>query len=164
MAKQDKTLKEINADCSEIMATDESMVEMTVIELKQYDARDAAYTELLSDYIKSYNSKRKWNTWFKLAFFIVSMAVFIVIIGGSIAALIIASLNVADAEVWSVIAISISGVAATISSIIVLPKIIAKHLFPLDEDKNMIGMVKNMQSNDSGIRDAVKSNNNNSPF
>lgn len=164
MAKQEKILSEINADCSEIIVTDESLVEMVGIELKQYDARDVAYTDLLLDYIKSYNSKRKWNTWYKLAFFIISMLAFAVIIGGSIVALIIAALKISDAAVWSVIAVAISGVASTISSIIVLPKIIANHLFPTEEDKNMIDMVKNMQRNDSGIRDSVKSATKGNPF
>lgn len=39
---------------------------------------------------------------------------------------------------------------------IVLPKIIAKHLFPTNEDEQMIELVKNMQVNDSNIRDALK--------
>ena len=164
MAKQEKILSEINADCSESIVTDESLVEMVGIELKQYDARDVAYTDLLSDYIKSYNSKRRWNIWYKLAFFIISMLAFVVIIGGSITAIIIAALKISDAEVWSIIAVAISGVASTVSSIIVLPKIIANHLFPTDEDKNMIDMVKNMQRNDSGIRDSVKYASKGNPF
>ena len=43
-------------------------------------------------------------------------------------------------------------VSGILSAIIVIPKIIAEHLFLKDEDGNMIDMVKNMQQNDTGIR------------
>ncbi len=43
-------------------------------------------------------------------------------------------------------------VASTVSALIILPKIIAEHLFPKNEDENMIGLVKEMQKNDSEIR------------
>ena len=42
--------------------------------------------------------------------------------------------------------------------IIVLPKIIAEHLFPVDEEQNMLEMVKKMQENDANIRDVLHNN------
>lgn len=46
----------------------------------------------------------------------------------------------------------LGGLGTTISAIMVIPKIIAKHLFPYDEDANMISMVEKMQVNDNFIR------------
>ena len=43
-------------------------------------------------------------------------------------------------------------VAGMVSSLIIIPKIIAEHLFPVDEESNMLDMVKSMQENDSRIR------------
>lgn len=50
----------------------------------------------------------------------------------------------------------IGSVAGIISSLVVLPKIIAEHLFPTDEDRNMNEILKSMQENDSAIRNYFK--------
>lgn len=50
----------------------------------------------------------------------------------------------------------IGSVAGIVSSLIVLPKIIAEHLFPTDEDRNMNEFLKSMQENDSAIRNYFK--------
>lgn len=116
----------------------------------EYVRRNCLYSDLLEQYIESYRSKAKWKKWFKLAFFIVTMLCFIGIIVVSLIALIfVAQKSKTDiADIGTVLG-SVSGV---ISALVVLPKIIASHLFSTDEDSNMINMVKNMQLNDSGIR------------
>jgi len=53
----------------------------------------------------------------------------------------------------------IGGFSGILSALLIIPKIIAEHLFPKDEDTNMIGMVKNMQLNDTGIRNLLYSQN-----
>ncbi|MBQ8836417.1 MAG: hypothetical protein IJ002_03010 [Clostridia bacterium] len=119
---------------------------------EQYDRRDTLYSDLLDRYIKVYKSKAAWNKWYKLAFFVIAMLIFIGIVVVSLLALLIAAIMANDQNVVSTVIIAIGSMSGIISSIIVLPKIIAEHLFPTNEDENMIGMVKNMQVNDSKIR------------
>lgn len=119
---------------------------------KDYDQRNHLYSELLEKYILSYESKAKCNRIYKMIFFIVSLVVFFGIIFSSFICLFI----VVNKSNSSLADISVVGgaIASVISSIIILPKIIAEHLFPTNEDENMIDMVKNMQVNDSRIRNS----------
>ena len=123
---------------------------------EQYDKRDTLYAHLLDTYIHTYESKSRWNKWYKLAFFSLSLAAFVGVIGLSLTALIIVALHAKDESTVTNIAVVISSMAGIISSIVVLPKIIAKHLFPMDEDEKMIEMVKHMQLNDSRIRSVLR--------
>ena len=56
---------------------------------------------------------------------------------------------------WENVGIAIANIAGIISTLVVLPKIIAEHLFPANEESNMLEMVKNMQDNDSQIRNIL---------
>ena len=122
----------------------------------QYEHRDLMYTSLLQEYIRVYTKKSSCNKKYKLAFFIIAMSAFSLIITVSLISLVIVATKIDSANILSSALVAISSASGIISSIVVLPKIIAKHLFPTDEDKNMIDMVKNMQDNDSGIRDYLK--------
>ncbi len=119
---------------------------------EQYDRRDFLYADLLDKYIQSYKSKTAWNKGYKLVFFVISMLVFTAIIAVSLVALYIVAKR--DNHSPSDIATVLSSMVGIVSSIIVLPRIIAEHLFPTNEDGNMIDMVKNMQLNDSKIRNS----------
>lgn len=116
----------------------------------QYDKRDTIYTDLLDEYKKQFISKSKWNKWYKLAFFVLAMLVFVGLIFASMHVLFIVA-NKGDTNAAD-IAVVVGSTAGIISAIIVLPKIIAEHLFPTDDQSRMIDMVKNMQVNDSKIR------------
>lgn len=123
----------------------------------QYLDRDVQYTELLSKYIDLYERKAKRNEKYKLSFFIITMSMFVLLIAVPFVLFFIIackeSASVSDAVMV------FGGIAGIVSAVIVLPKIIAEHLFPANEDENMIGMVQHMQLNDSKIRemfDAVK--------
>lgn len=144
---------EIKKD-SQVDAGDEDLLKTSEKESskygKQYDRRDRLYSDLLHNYIRSNKSKSNWNKWYKLAFFIVSLASFVGILVVSLYVLIMIAINGGNSV--SDVAVVIGGTSGVISSIIVLPKIIAVHLFPTNEDANMINMVQNMQKNDSGIR------------
>lgn len=116
----------------------------------QYDARDELYTKLLHHYIETSEQKTRRNRKYKLSFFIIVMTVFCVLILSPIFAMFVVIFKNTTNTV-AIVSMA-SGAISIVSAIIVLPKIIAKHLFPADEDKNMIDLVKNMQDNDSGIR------------
>lgn len=120
------------------------------INSNNYKRRDDLYSDLLDNYIASYKSKTARNKVYKLIFYIVTMFSFVALIGGAVTALIIAACS--DAEIGGKITIAVGSIATVLSTIIVLPKIIAVHLFPTCEDKDMIELVKNMQENDSSIR------------
>ena len=78
--------------------------------------------------------------------------------GGIVVVSLIALITIARKETTSLsdVAVVLSSMAGIISAIIILPKIIAEHLFPTNEDEHMIEMVKNMQVNDSKIRSHFK--------
>lgn len=118
--------------------------------LREYNRRDELYSDLLDHYIKVYKSKASWNKWYKLAFFVVAMVVFVGLIVGS--GLVFWSVLKKEKPTYSDVAIIAGALASILTAILVLPKIIAEHLFPTNEDEHMIGMVKNMQVNDSNIR------------
>lgn len=120
----------------------------------QYIIRNELYSVLLKQYIKEYKSRSQWKKWYKLVFFIAVLCCFIGIIGASLCAIIIVALK-DDPGIYDAGAI-IGSVAGIVSSLIVLPKIIAEHLFPTDEDRNMNEFLKSMQENDSAIRNYFK--------
>lgn len=121
---------------------------------RQYDRRDALYADLLRNYIKQSKDKADKNIEYKRKFFNIVMTVFCFMIFIPLLAILIVAIR-GDNNVTAIIALSSSAVSI-LSAIIILPKIIAQHLFPTDEDKNMIDLVKNMQDNDSGIRSNSK--------
>lgn len=116
----------------------------------QYDNRDKLYTRLLDHYITTTETKNERNRAYKAIFFWFTMIAFALLIIFPFASIIVIAFT--DPTDVTAIATIASGVISAISAVIILPKIIAVHLFPTDEDKNMIDLVKNMQSNDSGIR------------
>ena len=117
---------------------------------KQYDRRDELYANLLENYIEQSKDKADKNVGYKQKFFNIVMTVFCCMIFIPLLAILIVAIR-GDNNITAVIALSSSAISI-LSAIIILPKIIAKHLFPTDEDKNMIDLVKSMQENDSGIR------------
>lgn len=120
----------------------------------QYTRRNKLYSDLLELYIEEYENKSKWKKGYKLAFFVVVMFCFFGIIGASLYAIIIVAQK-DDPSLYDLGTI-IGSVAGIISSLVVLPKIIAEHLFPTDEDRNMNDILKSMQENDSAIRNYFK--------
>ncbi len=141
----------IIADQSLLVSSDKQYKE----ELAEYDKRDKLYTSLLGEYISSSRSKTAWNKVYKCIFFAATMLILIALVGFPIAITLIIVL-----KEQSNLAIDLSALACSvigiISAIIILPKIIAQHLFPTNEDEHMIELVKNMQVNDSKIREALK--------
>lgn len=160
MAKQE--LNSISNDLSreqpQSLPNDKPLVELAEDESgfywDQYKRRDVLYSNMLEHYLDVHTSKARWNTWFKLVFFTVIMLVFLVLICAPMAAIVIIALK--EDVNWEHVALVVSGLAGIITSIMVLPKIIAEHLFPTNEDQNMIGIVENMQKNDSRIRSSFR--------
>ncbi|MBD5536858.1 MAG: hypothetical protein HDQ99_14640 [Lachnospiraceae bacterium] len=120
---------------------------------EEYNKRNKLYTELLREYILRYNKKEAEKAIYKGIFFSVIMFMFVaIVICGSVGLLLLSMYG--DGTMANV-GIAIANIAGIISSLIILPKIIAEHLFPVDEESNMIGMVRNMQENDANIRNVI---------
>lgn len=120
---------------------------------EEYNKRNKLYTELLGNYILRYNKKESAKAIYKGIFFGVIMFMFVaIVICGSVGLLLLSMYG--DGTMANV-GIAIANIAGIISSLIILPKIIAEHLFPVNEESNMIGMVRNMQENDANIRNVI---------
>lgn len=127
----------------------------TLDKLAQYNARDACYTRLLNNYIAVYINKSQDNRNYKKWFFGIIMGMFALIIIGSIISMICISLK---GEINpSYLGMIIASVASIISVVVVLPKVIAEHLFPKDAETHIINLVERMQANDTQIRNTNKS-------
>ena len=147
---------DIESDTRVTIAKDTDLYEATSNEASsseyggQYDRRDRLYSDLLEQYIEISRSKARWNEIYKLFYFFIAMGAFLAL---TISPIIVFQ-NISQKECTSIadIATVIGSITGIISAIIVIPEIIAKHLFPTNEDEHMIEMVKNMQINDSRIR------------
>ncbi|MDP4153551.1 MAG: hypothetical protein Q8865_08975 [Bacillota bacterium] len=119
-------------------------------ELELSDRSDL-YTALLNAYVTDFDFRHKSNRYYKKRFFNIVMIIFCISIFGAIAVLMIIAFkgvgNSAD------ITLVISSFATILSTLIIIPQIIAKYLFPLDEDDKVADMVKTMQQNDFKTRE-----------
>lgn len=140
--------------------SDDSVLEKNISEQfkeenEEYNQRNKLYTQLMDNYIKSYTEKEKNKAIYKGFFFFTTMILFVLIVMICLYSMIRLSLY-GDGSLVNV-GIAITNIAGIITTIVVLPKIIAEHLFPKDEESNMISMVQKMQENDSNIRDMLHS-------
>lgn len=126
----------------------------TPINYFECNERDASYTRLLKNYISDYINKSRDNRNYKKWFFRIIMVVFCAVIFGSIASMICISLK---GEInLSSLGMIIASVASIISVVVVLPKVIAEHLFPKDAETHIINLVERMQEHDTQIRNTNK--------
>lgn len=120
---------------------------------EEYNSRNRLYTELLGKYIAIYEKKERAKTVYKGIFFAVTILLFF---GIEACCLIgIVYLSIRGNSNWENVGLIIGNAAGIVSTLIILPKIIAEHLFPTNEENNMIDMVKNMQDNDASIRQVI---------
>lgn len=119
----------------------------------EYDRRNSLYSDLLSNYIQVYRKKEKAKSVYKGIFFSVTMLLFCCVVAICLYGMY--TLSTQGGGNLANVGIAIANIAGIVSALIVLPKIIAEHLFPVNEESNMIDMVKNMQDNDANIRDVL---------
>ena len=117
---------------------------------QEYRIRDKEYTELLHSYIAQHAKKSKKNGKYKFVFFCCVMLVFFGVVILSVVSIVFLARR--EEASFSDIGIVLGAAASCVSAIIVLPRIIAEHLFPKDEDSNMINLIQTMQQNDCEIR------------
>lgn len=128
-------------------------IRVDIGENAQYSHRNQLYSSLLEKYITIYEKKEKAKAWYKGIFFAVTIILFVVIVVGCLYSILL--LQHGNASDVTNVSVAIANIAGIISTIIILPKIIADHLFPTNEENNMLNMVEKMQSNDASIRDLL---------
>jgi hypothetical protein len=136
-----------------VVADDETQTSSSVTaqDVPEDAKRNALYTELLDRYIGDYAFKVVSKRRYKTVFFVATMVMFFMLVIAPIAAILVVALNGQGSI--SDVSVVIGSVAGIISAIIVLPKIIAEYLFPVDEETHLIEIVRTMQNIDLKIRE-----------
>ena len=106
------------------------------------DRRDVYYSALVKDIVRDNRRSQILKCFF---FGIVCIVFLLTCIGGMIVIF-----NVTEKDVLTVrdIGVAFAGFGSVLSAIIVLPKIIAKHLFPEDSEKVRFDFIKENQKSD----------------
>lgn len=118
--------------------------------ITQCNKRNVLYTKLLSHYLDEHKIKSDNKINYKCKFFWVTIILFILIVLSSLFSLVF--ICIFGSTSISSVSIVAGSVGSMVSAIIVIPKIIAEHLFPRNDESAMIELVKNMQLNDASIR------------
>lgn len=106
------------------------------------ERRDILYSTLVEDIVKI----NKQNQCFKTIFFWAILAVFGVLCVGGIS--VIYNISLKHDIDYTDLCVAIAGFGGVISAIIVLPKIIAKHLFPEDSERARFDFIRDNQNFD----------------
>lgn len=133
--------------------------EMLHQDVIQVDNRNEKYTLLLEEYVQGYKKRQPDNRLFKWLFFIIFIGIFIIIVLVTSKYINIASQNINSIDINSSIGL-VTSCVTLITSIIVIPKIIAKYLFSIEEDKFMAEIIKSMFLQDDKIRKSIHSRHN----
>lgn len=114
---------------------------------KEQRKRDKKVTELLEQYVEGYKYKNKSNKWYKGILFGCSCLILLVFSGVFI--YLILNIDFAPESVSSVIVIEVITVCITFLSLIVgILTIIAKYVFPENEEEYITRIVEIIQNND----------------
>lgn len=111
------------------------------------DRREKYYSILVKDIIDNNRTSQR----LKKAFFIIvcSIFAFICVVG----LLIIYNISKKDIVTINDIGVALTGFGSILSSVIILPQIIAKHLFPENSEEVRFGFVKDNQKADQAFFD-----------
>ena len=161
------TLEQIRADIKgdrnaikSLGADDENLISSANKEVDdtEYKVRNVLYSNILYAYIEEHKSKNDAKKCYKFVFFAITMITFLALIIAPIIIIFIVTTKASDSgiDIVSSIAAIIGSTTGIVSAVVVLPKIIAEHLFPTNEETHLIELIKNMQSNDSNTREASK--------
>ena len=119
----------------------------------QKDKQEEQYTSILESFGKFYKKKSERNHFFKAVFFFVILLLLLLLVAGFAAACIL--LAVKKDQDWTVtVPVAAGGTAALLSALIVLPQIIATHLFPTDEDRVIVDLIAVLRGGADGGKGA----------
>lgn len=128
------------------VTTDESLKQNDEKHIKDHNQQ---YTELLKCYVDNISKTLRIKYRFKVVFFS-----FIMISIVAVFCVFLKSVNYAleCGEISTAVPAVIGGFVSLISATIVLPSIIAKYLFNLDEEKDALEIIRKMQDFDKTLR------------
>lgn len=115
--------------------------------------RDDQYTKLLETYVKRFPREQRGYFVMKWIFFLTVLLAFIGLIVGSIVLLFKLANNNGCMRVDHIV-YAVTALCSIVSSMIVLPRIIAKHLFPARRDNEILKLIQTLIEDDRHIRDA----------
>ena len=127
-------------------------------EIPQNNLRNVYYTHILSEYKNNKKLIHKQRYRFKCIFFWIICLSFSAIVGFNCLLLYNLSKHIGDISITD-LGVALTGLSGLLSAIIVLPQIIAKHLFPETGEKEEIDLVKSMQEFDNKNIDYIVDNN-----
>lgn len=159
MADKRRSKQELIRELSEILEDSEPNDQSTTDEeyarglLKAHDqivTRNILLTNLLENYINSHSEKIAENRRYKRIMFFVFLGVFVIFTGATLWVFLRTDFGSADIPQI----VSLLSVGATyIGSVFVAYEIMFKYLFPTDEEKDMISMIKTVIENDLKVEE-----------
>lgn len=124
--------------------------------LRNIGNREDAYTNLVRSYVYNHDiefaSKARMKNWF----FWITMIAFLILIVCAVSAIIICACGAVSGYVG--IGVLVAAIVELITTVITLPKIIAKHLFPQDVDESMHKMLTELFKHDNFLRNRLSTN------
>lgn len=132
--------------------------------LKESDSNSArnlnnAYESLLRSYTDHIKVSLTYKRKMKAVFFIFSIALMSLLVLAIINCVVLFANNMISDKPSNIIDFLpalITGLVSFVTSIIIIPKVIAEHLFNHEEESFMIKIVEIIQSHDTSIRDNMK--------
>ena len=106
------------------------------------DKRNGYYTQILKQFTENHKKTHCARIAFKWIFFCIVCLSFIAVVTAGVFAII--TISKKDKIDSFDVGVAVTGLGSVLSAIIVLPKIIAKHLFPEDGDVKEFSFVKDM--------------------
>lgn len=151
----------VNYNRDDKSTKDEKYARQLVAIHDEFVKRNEKLTKLLDDYISQHNVRAEENH--KLKRFIFGFFVFILTILTFIISFVFLKIDYSNVDLSSVAAL-ISVAVTYIGSILSILKIMSKYLFPIEEEKDTISMIKTVIENDieiekimpSSVRDSIK--------
>ena len=124
----------------------------------EYKVRNVLYSNILYEFIEEHKSKSKSKRCYKFVFFVVTMVIFLALVAAPIIIMFIVVTKEGEpnSDLIGGVASIIGSAIGIVTAVIVLPKIIAEHLFPTNEETYLIELIKNMQSNDLMNRESSR--------
>lgn len=112
----------------------------------EQDKQEEHYTAILEAFGAFYKKKSRRNHVFKAIFFFAILALLVVLTAGFATACVLLALKGQD---WTItVPVAAAGAATVLSALVTLPQIIATHLFPTDEDRVIVDLIKVLKADD----------------
>ncbi len=149
----DAKFNEDNKPITSKMLNEEDLSEKMPLELTTptpYDQRDTYYTQILANYNTEYKERRKQIKSMRNIMFWIMLSILSLVVVASLVMffIIICKSNNSSIDIVAVISVAVS----FISTILTIPIIIAKSLFPEKEDNQIIDVLTKLIENDDNIR------------